>query len=110
MQTEFPKIRGLKWVSDTYPDLVIIRVALESTTHNDLGIPGFKPEQTIMDYHLDLSLLAGIRDWIERGCDTASETECLVDFNGMSQMALLIRKEDLIKAWVFYKDFKYNKV
>lgn len=108
MKTEFPKIKGLKWVSDIYPDLVVIRIRLESVTHLDLGIPGFKPEQTEMDYHLDLSLLAGIRDWIERGSEEVSDIECLVDFNGMSQMALLIRKEDLIKAWIFYKDFKYN--
>lgn len=106
--TNFPKIKGLEWVSENYPDLVIINVALESTAHVELGIRNFVPEQMVTTYHLDLSRLAGIRNWYEKGEDEASETECLADFSGVNSLVLTIEKKELIKAWMFYKKYIYD--
>lgn len=105
---DFPNIKGLQWLSNVCPDLVVIKVALENTAQSKLGIPGFKPDETITEYHLDMSRLAGIRNWYDKGCDEASDIECLVDFSGVNALVLMIEKEELIKAWMFYKNFKHD--
>jgi len=107
---DFPDINGLQWVSDKYPDLVIIKITLENRLQAELDIPGFKPDETIVNNYLDLSGLAGIRPWYEKGSDLPSKNECIADFVGVTQMVLNISVKELLKAWIFYKNFKYEKI
>ena len=105
---EFPKIKGLKWMSKDYPDLICIKIIMVNKTQYDLGIPELNSEETLVDIYLDLSRLACIKDWWEKDAEEPSKTECCVDFSGIPQMVLVITKEELLKAWIFYKNFKYD--
>ena len=58
--------------------------------------------------YLDLSKLSGIKDWWEKESDKPSTTECVADFDGVPQLILVITKEELLKAWLFYKKWKYD--
>jgi len=105
---KFPEIEGMTWLSEEFPDLVSIKVVMENRAQALMDIPGLKPEETLLDQYVDLGLLAGVRDWYEKGADEPSETECQVDFNGINQMVFYIKKKDLLAAWMFYKQF-YKK-
>lgn len=103
---EFPKIKGIKWLSEDYPDLICIQIVMENRAQAEMGLDNV--EECTIDMYLDLSKLAGIKDWYEKGEDDPSTTECCVDFEGVTQMVLVVTKENLLKAWLFYKNFKYD--
>ena len=104
----FPKIKGLKWLSDQFPDLVTIDVTLLSRTIQELDIPGMAIPETPSVMYIDLSKLAGVNPWYPKGADDPSETECSVDVNGIANFVADIRLENLVEAWLFYKQFKYK--
>lgn len=105
MKTPFPEIKGITWLSDEFPDLVSIKVVMENRTIANLDIPGMKIPEMILDFYLDLTKLAGVKDWYEKGSDDPSETECCADFEGVNQMVITITKENLLKAWLFCKQY-----
>lgn len=99
---EFPKIKGLTWVSDKIPDLVVIKCLMENAQLADLGLPC---DDIDLDLHVDLKSLVGMKDWYEKGSETPSPDITVVDFNGMAQLLLRIEKTELIKAWLFIKTY-----
>jgi len=106
----FPKIKNLIWLSENFPDLVSIKVTLEDKKKHLLDdIPGVEILDIEVDQYLDLSKLAGVRDWYPDGEDEPSPNECLVDVDGISTIVVNITKRDLLAAWIFYKTFKYSK-
>jgi len=98
----FPEIEGLTWVSDKFPDLVVIKVLMENAQLADLGLPC---DDIDLDLHVDLRSIVGIKDWYEKGSETPSEDITVVDFNGMAQCLIRIKKAELLKAWIFIKTF-----
>lgn len=105
----FPKIKGLRWLSEDFPDLVAIDVTLEDRKIRDLGIEGMEIPQTSGIMYVDLSKLAGVHDWYPKDHDNPSETECSVDFDGINNFIADMSTKDLIEAWIFYKRFKYAR-
>ena len=101
---EFPKIKGLKRISQDCPDIVSIPVQMERVSLVDMGLPS--PIE-LLDMYLDLSKLAGVKEWWEKDAPEASSTECVADFVGINSLVLNIGKEELLKAWLFYKTWKY---
>lgn len=98
----FPEIKGVTWVSEKFPDIVIIKVLMENAQLADLGLPC---EDIDLDLHVDITSIVGIKDWYEKGSETAAKDIVVVDFNGMAQCLIRIEKQELIKAWLFVKTF-----
>lgn len=107
--SNFPKIKGLKWLYDDYPDLVAIDVVYINRKMSDLGIKGLEiPEQPERMY-VDLSQLSAISPWFPDGQDEPSETECSVDISGVNNFIANVNREKLLEAWIFCKRFKYSR-
>lgn len=98
----FPKIKNLTWLNDFYPDLVSIKITLE--LNDKLGIFPTKELESLQ--YLDMTQLCGIRRWYAQGEDEPSTTECIADINGIESLVLNIPKEELIKAWLFLKNYE----
>jgi hypothetical protein len=98
----FPVIPNLEWLNDEYPDIVSIKINLERL--DPLGISD--PIQVPALQYLDMTALIGVRRWHAKNEDRPSKTECIADFNGVDQLVLNITKEDLIKAWLFTKNYE----
>jgi len=105
MKTQFPKIEGMTWLSEEFPDLVIVKVLMENALLADMGLPC---EDIDLDLHVDITMIVGIKDWYEKGSEIPAKDIVVVDFNGMSQLLLRIEKKELIKAWLFIKQY-YKK-
>ncbi len=101
---EFPKIKNMRWVSEETPDLIIVKVVMQNRVQYESGVE--KPDEQLENFYLDLSKLAGVKPWYEKGSDKASETECLCDFMGIDQTVLYITIPQMMEAWLFYKTFK----
>jgi hypothetical protein len=105
----FPKIKGLRWLCEDFPDLVAIEVTLVDRTLRDLEIEGMAiPEQPGFMY-IDLSKLAGVHDWYPKGSDEPSQKCCTVEVDGVDSFIGDISVKDLIEAWIFYKRFYYAR-
>lgn len=100
---DFPKIRGIKWLSTDCPDLVAVKVMLEDKVQRSLGIAGMKIDEIVDDYYIDLSKLAGVRNWYPTEDDIPAKNECMVDIDGVSSFVASLSKEALLEAWLFYK-------
>lgn len=102
---EFPKIKGIKWLSSDCIDLVVLKIEMVQGRSVDLGLP---EEVELLDFTLDISKLVGVKGWWEKDEEEVSTTQCCADFDGVPQMVLRIPKENLIQAWLFYKKWKYD--
>ena len=105
----FPKIKGIEWLCEDFPDLIAVDVTLVNRRVQEMDIPGMDPEETESKMYLDLTLLAGLNPWYPKGSDEPSETECSVDVNGISNFVANVKLEDFIEAWKFCKRFKYSR-
>lgn len=105
----FPKIKGIKWMSEDFPDIVGVNVTLVNRSMQEMDIPGMALPETPSVMYIDLSLLAGLNPWYPKGADEPSETECSVDVNGCANFIADVKLEDMIEAWIFCKRFKYSK-
>ena len=105
----FPKIKGLRWLSEDFPDLIAIDITLEDRKIKDLGIEGMKIPQQPGELYIDLSQLAGVRPFYLEGSDDPSDVECTLDIDGMDSFIADISIKNILEAWVFYKRFKYSK-
>ena len=103
----FPKIEGLRWLAEDFPDLVAIKITLVNRKLQDLDIPGMAIPETDGEMHVDLSKLAAVHHWYPKGEDEPSKGECSVDIEGVNGFIADISVENLIEAWIFYKRFKY---
>lgn len=104
---EFPKIKGIKWVSESFPDLIALDITLLDRKINDLGIEGMKVLEIASLQYIDLSKLAGIREFYPDNMYEPSSTECSVDIDGIANFIANVSVKDMKEAWVFYKTFKY---
>lgn len=105
----FPKIKGIEWLCEDFPDLIAVDVTLVNRTIQEMDIPGMEPPETESKMYIDLSLLAGLNPWYPKGSEEPSQTECAVDVNGISNFVANVKLEDFIQAWIFCKRFKYSK-
>jgi len=103
----FPKIKGLRWLCEDFPDLVSIDITLIDRKLKDLDIPGMSVSETPGDMIVDLSKLSAIHHWYPEGSDEPSVKECSVDFEGVNGFIADITIKDLTEAWIFYKRFNY---
>lgn len=103
----FPKIKGLRWLCEDFPDLVAIDVTLVNRSIEELDIPGLKSPETSSEMRIDISKLAAINEWYPKGSDEPSETECSVEIEGVNSFVADMTVKDLTEAWIFYKRFKY---
>lgn len=102
----FPKIKGLKWLSDDCPDLIEVKTILLDKKQFEMDLPN-GPDEIEASQYCDLSKLAGVRDFYPE-MNEISNTECMVDFSGMPSMIIKINKHDMLKAWLVYKQFNYK--
>jgi len=105
----FPKIKGLRWIADDFPDLVAIEVTLINRSLNDLGIEGLELPETYAEILVDLSKLAAVSPFYPKGEDEPSPIECSIDIDGVDNFVGNMSVRGLLEAWVFYKRFTYNK-
>ena len=105
----FPKIIGLTWLCEDFPDLVAIDITLVDNALKNLEIEGMKIPEMPGKMYLDLSRLAGVRPWYPKDCDDPSEKECSIDIDGMDSFIGDINIKDLLEAWIFYKRFYYAR-
>lgn len=103
----FPKIKGIRWLSEDFPDLVAIDVMLVDKSLENLDIAGFEAPQIKSEIKVDLSKLAAVSYWYPRGQDEPSETECSVDVEGVNGFVANVPVKNLVEAWLFCKKFKY---
>ena len=102
----FPKIKGLRWVNDDFPDLVALEVTLVDRSLQEMAIEGMAlPEQPGVVY-IDLSKLASVTPWYPKGSDDPSPIACAVEVEGVDRFIANISVKDLLEAWIFYKRFK----
>jgi hypothetical protein len=105
----FPKIKGIKWMSEDFPDIITVDVNLVNRAMQEMDIPGVELPETPSVMYIDLSLLAGLNPWYPKGSEEPSETECSVDVNGISNFVANVKLEHMLEAWIFYKRFKYSR-
>lgn len=106
----FPKLDGIRWLSEDFPDLVALKVILVNRSLQEMDIPGMALPETESEMMIDLSKLAGVSPWYPKGSDEPSDIECSVDVEGVSNFVANVRLKDLITAWNFYKTFMYSKL
>lgn len=104
MESKFPKIKNMRWVSEDFPDLIVVKCLMENRVQAEFGVKD--PEEILINFYLDLSKLAGVKPWYPKGSDEPSKTECLCDFMGIDQVILNITIEQMLEAWCFYKSYK----
>lgn len=108
----FPKIKGLRWLCEDFPDLVAVDVTLVDNALKSLEIDGMKIPEMPGKMYLDLSRLAGVRYWYPKDSDEPDEPDdkaCYVDIDGMDSFIGDISVKDLLEAWIFYKRFYYAR-
>lgn len=108
--TTFPEIKGLTWVMNDDPSLVVVNVTLVSKKKQDLGIEGMDLGEFLTDQYVDFSKLTMVRNWYPDGSEEnqPSKIECLAHFSGVDEgIVLTIPRKNLIEAWMFYK--RYTK-
>jgi len=101
IQSDFPQIKNLRWIT---ADIVVIKVVLESRSLSAAGLPP-KECEMLDDFYLDLSKLAGFRAWYEDGSDEPHPTDICIDFEGISMGVFRIKKEQILEAWKFNKNY-----
>ena len=104
----FPKIKNMRWLSDEFPDLIVVKIVMQNRAQFEAGLE--KPDEQLENFYLDLSKLAGVKAWYEKGSETPSEKECLCDFTGIDQALLYITIEQMLEAWTFYKSYTKNSL
>ncbi len=105
--SKFPEIDGIEWMDKSIPDIIGVRVVLVHRLSQELGLSDVPTEPSVV--FVDLSRLAGLRYWYPDGCDDPSETECSVDVEGVDNFIATVTLKNMLKAWKFYKQFKYSK-
>lgn len=105
----FPKIPGIEWLCEDFPDLIAVDVTLVNRSRQEMDIPGMDLGEVPSKMYIDLTMLAGLNPWYPKGSDDPSETECSVDVNGISNFVANVKLEDFIQAWIFCKRFKYSR-
>lgn len=103
----FPKIKGLRWLCEDFPDLVAISVTLVNRSIQALDIPGMIIPETPGEVISDLSKLSAIHEWYPKGSDDPSLISCSVDIEGVDNFIADVTVKDMLEAWIFYKRFKY---
>lgn len=99
---DFPEIEGVEWLSKISPDLIKIPVTFVDAEQHKLGLeeveemPGF--------VHLDLSKLALVEPFFEKGHDDISTRKCRIGVGG-ADMLVNISMDNMLKLWVFNKDW-----
>lgn len=106
----FPKIKGIKWLSENNPDLVSIPILLENKIQRDLDIKGLEVETMADRIIIDLAQLCAVRHFYPKGMsgDEFSTTECLAYISGIGDIVLSIPRNNLLEAWIFFKIFRYG--
>lgn len=102
----FPKIDGITWMDESYPDIISIRVTLVDRIARDLDLK-IKPTMPDIVY-IDLSKLAGVKYWYPEGSDEPHPTESSVDVDGVDNFIADVSVKNMLEAWIFYKRFKYS--
>lgn len=105
----FPKLKGIKWMCEDFPDVIAVDVTLVNRKMQEMDIPGMAIPETSSVMYIDLSKLAALNPWYPAGSDDPSETECSIDVEGVTNFIGDVNIEDMMKAWLFYKRFKYSK-
>lgn len=103
---KFPEIEGITWVSDVVPDLVILGITLEDKRKQELDIPGLQIDDIPGEQYLDLTKLAGARHVYNHEGEIR-KGESLVDVDGIVGFLAKVDIDDLVKAWIFCKEFHY---
>jgi len=103
----FPKIKGITWLSEGFPDLISIKIIMVDRKIQDLDIKGMAVPEIEVDQYIDLSKLAGVREWYPPESEEPSLTECVVDVDGVDNFIGNLPIKNLLQAWIFYKHFKY---
>ena len=57
----FPKIKGITWISEEFPDIVSIPITLVDRKIQNLDIKGLEIPEIQVQQFFDISQLAGIR-------------------------------------------------
>lgn len=104
--SKFPKIKGLTWLTEDFPDLVAIDVTLVDKKLHNLGIDNLSETKDVVN--IDLSKLVTVSTWYPEGSDDAAENQCSVDLAGIETIVADIRVDDLLAAWIFYKRFHHE--
>ena len=105
----FPKIKGIKWLSDEFPDLIEVPITVVNRKQVEMDLPS-GPEEIQVPQYCDLSRLAGVRDYfaVDGDPEHPEENECMADFSGIPSMSVNVPKASLLKAWLVYKQFRYK--
>lgn len=103
--SKFPKIKGLKWLNEDFPDLVAIKVTLVDKKMYDMNLPGMKLPEINGVMNVDLSRLAAVAPWYPEGSDDFAENQCSIDVDGVSNFIGDMSTADLLQAWLFYKNY-----
>jgi len=103
MEIEYPNIKGIKWDHPQHPELITIKFYAEDSQDLDMGIEN--PRQYLREGTFDLSKVSAIRDYYDAKKDnqTPIENECVIDFQGTYVNVFKVKKNDAVKAWLFYK-------
>jgi len=108
----FPDIKGIRWLSESIPDLIAIPITLEDRRLKELlDLPDMEIPNVKTDQYIDLSKLITIRPFYPIDSEEESEEECHIDLGGDSHVIELPRKS-MLDAWLVYKHYehyKYNK-
>lgn len=107
--SKFPKIKGLRWLCEDFPDLVAVEVSLIDKVIQAMDIPGMEVPEIKSEMNIDLSKIAAVSVWYSEGAELPSETECRVDIDGVASFIADMTVKDLTEAWIFYKYFNYSR-
>ena len=102
-----PKIPGIRWMDDEIPDIIGIPVTLEDKKLRDLGLD-VTPDTIQIELYIDLSKLAGVRNWFPTSSEEPSPNECLIDVDGMLDFVADLKVKDVLEAWIYNKRW-HNK-
>lgn len=103
----FPEIEGITWLSTDFPDIVIVKITLEDKRKQELDLPDLDINDIEVDQYIDLSRVAGVRAWYPWMQEEPSKNECMLDVEGIVGFVANISIENMIKAWIIYKNFYY---
>ncbi len=89
----------MRWLSKDCPDLIVVKILMVDVEQNRMGLSNI--DEHLVDFYLDLSKLARVKRWYEKGSYEPSKTECLCDFMGIEQVILILRQNRCLRRGVF---------